>query len=624
MASIDETGTATNPFAGLNPTERPIDPDKTAHGRRITSGSGVRGFYGTNPNVTPLDAFNAAVDGYLYAHDQLSSISKGFPEIRELRFVCGRDPRPTGASLRQALLKGFQIALQAINAERSTSTALTLTVLDVGISTTPIIQNAVRVFDAHGGVIITASHNPITWNGFKFLTANREPGDPYSQRGSLLSFPRMAIFKQARAEFLRRLGQRQADAVRVSEQILAPVAVSQSFQYKQDGIGEQAVTGYFHYLRQMAGLADDRALDEFIHQARATNVPIIVDHNGGGAKGCNADLLRRFGLQVHEMGADLGIPSHEIDPMEAALDPAKEKLRQQGAGFAVVHDFDADRGTLVILGDDGPADLSPQYTCALNVYAMIHQYAPVVRAPGYANRPISVVVNCNTSGSIRVMANEFKQQEKVTVDVVEVETGEVNVVERMEEIRRLGPGIPVIGVEGSCGGVIFGGEQECATSRDGALTALMAAKLAITSGRSLNDIIKELPVFHTCFKSIAGITATPVQIKQALQREFDKRVTKKGDGWFTLAGLSDKRYRGCEVIHYIGTGAFDNMDKDTNGGYKIRLTDTEGNESFLWYRDSKTEPELYIESDSTDAGESQKFFDFMLGVLEDVNGGAKS
>jgi phosphomannomutase len=596
-----------------------LDPNATVFGSRITSGSGIRGMYGEVTDLSARDHFLTAVDGYVYARDQLAAVCAAFPEQKDLSFVVVRDPRPTGRAIRRALLTGFQVALDDLNASRPAAEQIAFTVYDVGISTTPVSQNSVRHFDASGGVMITASHNPLNWNGYKFLTANREPGNPFSQRGSVLSFPRMAVFQEHRERFLERLASNDEAALGIAARLVSP-AERYSFAHRTEGMLEEALESYFLYLRTMAGLDDDAAFDEFAAHARAAKILVLLDHNGGGARTDMAVLLRRFGFDVREMGGASGCPSHDIEPMDNALDDAVKELESMGRGFGVVYDFDADRGTMVFTENGVATALGPQYTCALNEYAMLGLYASNT---AYQGRPLVVVINDNTSGSTKIIAQRFASELGIEVRIAEVETGEVNVVEKMEMIRREKSGIPVIGIEGSCGGVIFGGEKDAATSRDGTLTALMAASLILRTGQHLDAIVATLPRFYTTFESIRGITAGDVAVKSGLEREFKSRLRMRPDGTFTVDGIDGCEYRRYDIIHYIGTEVHRTMEKDTSGGYKIRLIDTEGNESFVWYRDSKTELRVYAETDATRELEDAQLFQMLRGAVFAANEAAE-
>src|SRR5690606_39532479 len=56
----------------------------------------------------------------------------------------------------------------------ATLQGLGIDVVDLGLSTTPTVELAVPMEDAGGGVIITASHNPMQWNALKLLNQRGE------------------------------------------------------------------------------------------------------------------------------------------------------------------------------------------------------------------------------------------------------------------------------------------------------------------------------------------------------------------------------------------------------------------------------------------------------------------
>jgi phosphomannomutase len=72
--------------------------------------------------------------------------------------VIGRDPRSSGVMIREGVIAGLL--------------ACGCDVVDLGVVPTPVIQNAIRRFDAAGGVSIGASHNAAEWNALKFFGRN--------------------------------------------------------------------------------------------------------------------------------------------------------------------------------------------------------------------------------------------------------------------------------------------------------------------------------------------------------------------------------------------------------------------------------------------------------------------
>ncbi len=120
----------------------------------IKSISGIRGTIGgnTKENLTPIDIvkFTAAFGQWLK-----NKATNDNPKI-----VIGRDARLSGQMLSQLVAATLQ--------------GLGFDVIDLGLATTPTVEIAVPLEDATGGIILTASHNPIQWNALKLLNEKGE------------------------------------------------------------------------------------------------------------------------------------------------------------------------------------------------------------------------------------------------------------------------------------------------------------------------------------------------------------------------------------------------------------------------------------------------------------------
>ncbi len=102
--------------------------------------SGLRGI--VDKDLTPEIIFNyAAVFG--------KYLNPG-------KIIIGRDARKSGKIFRRAVIQGLNSA--------------GCTVIDLGIVPTPTVLFMVRKLKAHGGIAITASHNPVQWNALKFIS----------------------------------------------------------------------------------------------------------------------------------------------------------------------------------------------------------------------------------------------------------------------------------------------------------------------------------------------------------------------------------------------------------------------------------------------------------------------
>jgi len=107
----------------------------------MRSVSGIRGIVGDTLTV-----------------DVLVRHTKAFLQVTNARsIVLGRDSRPTGEAICELVAGVCRMA--------------GVSVIDIGLATTPTVELMVEKCQAGGGIIITASHNPIEWNALKFLNA---------------------------------------------------------------------------------------------------------------------------------------------------------------------------------------------------------------------------------------------------------------------------------------------------------------------------------------------------------------------------------------------------------------------------------------------------------------------
>src|SRR5207247_8651328 len=82
----------------------------------------------------------------------------------------GRDGRTSAPVMREAMLKGLL--------------GCGLDVVDIGICPTPLLYFALFTLPVGGGAMITASHNPLEYNGFKLCLGKDSLHGP-----AILSFP---------------------------------------------------------------------------------------------------------------------------------------------------------------------------------------------------------------------------------------------------------------------------------------------------------------------------------------------------------------------------------------------------------------------------------------------------
>src|SRR6185503_4628618 len=113
------------------------------HDGLMVSVSGIRGRVGEALTPEIVAQYAAAFGAWAAGRNETG------------RVVVGRDSRVSGPLFHRVVLS----ALQSVGCD----------VIDIGLTTTPTCQLAVESHHAAGGLMISASHNPIEWNALKFI-----------------------------------------------------------------------------------------------------------------------------------------------------------------------------------------------------------------------------------------------------------------------------------------------------------------------------------------------------------------------------------------------------------------------------------------------------------------------
>jgi phosphomannomutase len=560
----------------------------------VRSFSGVRADYGEAAEISAAHRFLAAADAHAFLDMLFARLAD-----RELKVLLGHDPRPTSGALLAAHVRGMLAAAAAAGRR--------LQVVNLGLIATPAFEESVRELRAAGGLMVTASHCPIHQNGSKYTCGVLDSsGGRHLLAGALLPAGDMAevmagaealvqAFANGDGELIRRLNEVD-DAAVTRALTVHPLC------------REQAWVAFLGFLQRQLALTETEDLDAFRSAVRGA--ALVLDPNGGTACGTGAVVLRNFGFEVHEVNGVSGRSGHVIEPGEYAYGDLIPAMRAHGARVGGVMDWDADRLNWAARDRGGEIrSAGPQQVAAFNVALWLSWLQERGKLAG---QRVAVVAHDPTSGAVEEIAAAFGAQ------VFRVETGEMNLVERMAELRAEGY-LAALGVEGANGGTIFG-EDTC---RNGFLTLLVAGMVAANgriprvwlevSGRwdslteeergrytsgdyTLHDVIASLPRYHTRELKAAGARMlTRPGWQGRLKDRFHEAFV--ADLWEQpteerrrLCGLGDSRdYVSYRQTNYEKTREVPQRTGDHSGGYKIELTDTLGNRSFLWLRFSRTE-----------------------------------
>ena len=231
--------------------------------------SGIRGVYGTD--FFPQDVIRFC-DGF-------SKL------IKDGKCVIGRDTRTTGEMIEKLvsatlLEKGIDVQI-------------------LGVTPTPVVFRKARELGA--GIVITSSHNPLEWNGLKFIIEGRG-----------ITEKELEVVKNERNSNRPKLGK---ESVGISNYVSDAVEV----------IGKLEQEKY-----------------------------VTVDIGGGSAKCVAPELLKEIGCQVTTINDELGTCTRGPDPTTDELTELINKTKQVGFAF----DLDSDRMILVMNGKKKSSDIT--------------------------------------------------------------------------------------------------------------------------------------------------------------------------------------------------------------------------------------------------------------------------
>jgi phosphomannomutase len=310
--------------------------------------SGMRGTIGGSLTPAVVSRMSAAFAAFLKSRQKSD---------KRLRIVFGRDSRPSGTWVRDSAVA----ALVASGVE----------VIDLDIVSTPGVAMMVAHLGADAGIIATASHNPIDWNGLKFL--NRDAVAPPAADAKAIA----DLYDANRTEY---------------------VPVQELVPPRRD--------------TQTHALHVKRVLDHVDALGISSKrYKVVLDSVNGAGCVATATLLSKLGCQlIHLNGVPDGRFPHEPEPTEKNLVSLSDEVRRHRAAVGFAQDPDADRLAIV---DEGGTYIGEEYSLVLCARWLLS------RRPGVA------VANLSSSRMLDDVAAAHKSR------VIRTPVGEANVVQAM-------------------------------------------------------------------------------------------------------------------------------------------------------------------------------------------------
>ncbi|MDR2344075.1 MAG: phosphatidylglycerol lysyltransferase [Spirochaetaceae bacterium] len=544
--------------------------------------------------ISGFHASAAAAAAELFAGFVRAKKGGGAPRI-----IVGLDTRPTGVAIAEPVLD----ALRAKGCR----------ILFCGVTAAPEIMAYARFLGKTGGadgfIYISASHNPIGYNGIKFGLTD----------GGVLGGTDMT---RLGAEFRTLIPPRDSAPQMPlgTKTAFFAKTLKKAVKYKK-----RALAAYSRFSLETAAGGQGTVLGELKKAIKAAPLGIAADFNGSArAVSIDKDFFKGFGIKFRAINGKAGEIVHQIVPEGEALKPCRdflEQLRRDDPDFlfAYVPDCDGDRGNIVFFDENAGRvrRLEAQEVFALACLAELCQLVWIGSPHVDENGSLwntAIAVNDATSMRIDRIARAFGAR------VFRAETGEANVVMLGRLLRVEGWTVPVMG-EGAAGGSIV----HPSAVRDPLQTVFALLKLLrirsqagkkgffelwcersgckkpYSNDFTLSNIIASLPAFTTTsayskYARMQTVSVNQSTIKKRYQKVFAREWEKRKRRLYYKWGISDwesRAYNGSKERRHIKK-----FEMAGKGGLRIVFKNKSGVDcASIWMRGSGTEPVFRVMAD---------------------------
>jgi phosphomannomutase len=310
-------------------------------GELIITVSGLRGIVGENLTPRVAADYGRAFGSFLRSRNL---------NVEKLVVCMGRDSRPSGQSLASAVTSGL--------------TTAGIDVIDLGIVTTPTVGIMVRHLACAGGIVITASHNPLPYNGIKLLLDNAMAPPPDVAGQIKICFEIRDFFSDDRLKPGSVVSSNEADDIHIAK---------------------------------VLRIVDQKAIAK-------KQFKVVLDSVNGAGGRPGVKLLTALGCKITPVNIEpTGLFAHPPEPTAENLVSLCDAVKKAHADIGFAQDPDADRLAIV---DEAGTYIGEEYTLALAAKLIFSKQTGKAAANLSTSRMIDDIANAAGGHVIRTPVGE--------------------------------------------------------------------------------------------------------------------------------------------------------------------------------------------------------------------------
>ncbi|MEK7572784.1 MAG: hypothetical protein AAB493_02940 [Patescibacteria group bacterium] len=399
--------------------------------------SGYRGIWGQTLNNEIVAKYTRAFARFVKESSLGRSTTTGEAGEKNPTILIGRDGRESGPEIRKVIKRELK--------------NLGVSVVDGDIMPTPTVLFSVRKYKYDGAIIITASHNPIEYNGLKFVNNKALFTIKEELEKIKKYYEEESSFKNIVSGSL---GSRDGDGQRKFS--------AENFSADRNNILSEHPT-MPNFTKEHA---DQILAHVNVEAIRARKFKIAVDMINASACVMDPYLFEKLGVELISLN-DIpnGKFTHKPEPLKENLNDIANLVKKSKADLGFVHDPDADR--LVVVDEKGEV-ISEEYSLVFGIENVLS------KNPGR-----TIVINSSTSQMSADIAKRYGSK------CFRTKIGEGNVVEGILSHNA------IIGGEGN-GGVVY---PTINTVRDSFTGLSLILELLAERKQTVNQCIDTLPKY---------------------------------------------------------------------------------------------------------------------------------
>jgi len=386
--------------------------------------------------------------------------------------LIGRDGRESGPQIKEIIINELK--------------RLQINFVDGDILPTPTVLFAVKKYKYDGAIVITASHNPIEYNGLKFVTnkalfTNENEVEKIKENYKKEISSLVSLFSSARIFSWWKIS----------------LLGSTTCARLPKTMRSQSDTSNINLPKEHA----DQILAHIdIEKIRSRKFKVAVDMINASACILDPYLFEKLGVELIPLNnIPNGLFAHKPEPLKENLGEIADLVKSSASDIGFAHDPDADR--LVVINEKGIV-ISEEYTMALGTEAVLSK--------NYNNK---VVINMSTSQMNKDIA------EKYGGICIRTKVGEANVVNGIIENNA------IIGGEGG-GGIIY---PLINMARDSFVSLALILELLAERNQTISECVESLPKYEVR-KDKMPIEGNLIDMYKKMKTHFNNAEVNELDG----------------------------------------------------------------------------------------------